>query len=201
MPHVDFIVSGEKYPSVTEILGSVPKPWLDKWKDKWGVLATRKTACANSVGTAFHAGAERLSRREDVYIPPNRRLAGMLCRVEEWINESGFVPAETELHVVSHKYKYHGTLDAIGTILRYKKMLIIIDYKSSSAIYDDMAEQLAAYAEAYFEMTGIRIKIGLIVHVSKDKPHHKLTVKEFKLGKRVFGKFLKKLKAFRGENA
>lgn len=51
--------------------------------------------------------------------------------------------------------------------------------------------QLVAYAQAYNEMTGSKIKDGLIVHVSKDKPHYKLTTKSFKLGKRVFGKFLK----------
>jgi CRISPR/Cas system-associated exonuclease Cas4 (RecB family) len=53
-----------------------------------------------------------------------------------------------------------------------------------------MALQLSAYAEAYNEMYGTKIKTGLIVHVDKYHPH-KLTVKEFKLGKRVFKKFLK----------
>jgi len=51
--------------------------------------------------------------------------------------------------------------------------------------------QLVAYAQAYKEGTSVEIKQGMIVHVSKDKPHFKCTTKTFKLGKRVLKKFLK----------
>lgn len=193
MPHTDLIVDGVKYPSVTEILGDKPKPWLVNWQLKWGVLAVRKTACANVVGTAFHAGAESLSKRQDVTYPANRRLGKMLERVEEWLTLSEFKPLHTELHVVSKAYKYHGTLDAIGYLGRH---IVLIDYKSSSAIYPEMAEQLVAYAQAYFEETGVWIKRGIIVHVSKDKPTHKLTVKEYPLNKRLLNKFLKRLREY-----
>lgn len=198
MHKADFMLDGKPCPSVTEILGARPKPWLTAWRDKWGVLAIRKTVCANAVGTAFHSGAERLSKKEDVLYPANRRLAKMLERIEEWLVAEGFIPKHTELHVISRKHWYHGTLDAIGTIIRYGNTLVLIDYKSSSGIYPEMAEQLAAYAQAYFEETGIKITRGIIVHVSKDKPHHKLTMKEYKLGKRVLNKFLKRLKEFNG---
>lgn len=201
MPHQAYIHEGIAFPSVTEVLGHKPKPWLDKWKAKWGVLAERKTILANKIGTAFHLGAERLSRGEIVKYPDNRRLGVMLERIEKWLDDEAFMPRHLEFHVVSLRYKYHGTIDATGTLLRYGNALILIDYKSSSAIYDDMAEQLAAYAEAYFETTGDRIKIGLIVHVSKDKPHHTLTVKEYKLTKRLFNRFLTKLKAYRRDHA
>lgn len=68
---------------------------------------------------------------------------------------------------------------------------MVIDWKTSSRIYPDMDLQLVAYARAYEEQTGIKIEGGMIVHVSKDKPHFKLTTKIFKLGKRPFNKFLK----------
>lgn len=69
--------------------------------------------------------------------------------------------------------------------------LVVMDWKTSSRIYDDMQLQLAAYAHAYNEQRGTAVKSGLIVCVSKDKPHFKLTTKEFKLGKAPFKKFLK----------
>lgn len=197
MPHQDYIVDGTKYPSVTEILSFRPKPWLQKWKDKWGILADRKVLCATTVGTRFHEGAEALSRGFRVAYPSDRRLAKMLERYEEWLNTSFFVPLETELHVVSRTYKFHGTFDAIGTI---GKGTFLIDYKTSSGIYPEMAEQLAAYAQAYYEETGKRITRGLIVHVSKDKPMHTLTVKEYSLTKTLFNKFLKRLKEYRKVN-
>jgi CRISPR/Cas system-associated exonuclease Cas4 (RecB family) len=93
----------------------------------------------------------------------------------------------TELKVVSKTHKYSGTFDAVGKI---GKTRLLIDWKTGSSIYSDMDLQLVAYAQAYNEMTGSKIKDGLIVHVSKDKPHFKLKTKQFKLGKRVFKKFL-----------
>lgn len=196
MPHVDLILDGKRVPSVTEILGAKSKPWLEAWRTKWGILAERKTACANAIGTAFHSGAERLSRGEDVVRPSNRRLGKMLERIDAWFVSEGFKLVEAELHVISRKHWYHGTFDAIGTLKRFGSAIVLIDYKTSSAIYPDMAEQLAAYAEALYEDVGTRVKIGLIVHVSKDKPHHKITVKEYKLGKRLLNKFLKKLRQY-----
>ncbi len=58
----------------------------------------------------------------------------------------------------------------------------------------DMALQLSAYARAYEEMTGVKLKRGIIVLVSKDKPKHKLTVKEYKLDKLKFREFLQRKK-------
>lgn len=169
-------------------------------------MAERKTAIAKAIGDKFHDATEDLVWGKEVGVD-DRRLHGMLLRTEEFIKSHGFVPLHTELHVVSHKYVYQGTLDAIGTAsvmdpktLKVKRMLVLVDWKTSSGIYPDMALQLVAYAEAYFEQTDERIDTGLIVHVSKDKPHHKLTIKRYKLGKRLFTKFLKRLKEYREYN-
>ncbi len=193
MSHTELVLDGKPVPSVTEILGSKPKPWLDAWKETWGVLADRKTACANAIGTRFHSGAEALSWGKQVLA--SGRVYNMLVSFEAWILESGFMPKQTELHVTSRKYWYHGTFDAVG-YLKESDELIIFDWKTSSGIYEDMQYQLAAYAQAYFEETGMKIRRGIIVHVSKDKPKHKLTVKEYKLTKAVLNKFLKRLKEY-----
>jgi hypothetical protein len=197
VPHVEYYEDGEWFPSITTILDGRPKPWLDAWRAKHPVWAPRKVVAASAIGDAFHAATERLARGEDVIEPANRRLRGMLRRIDTWLTESGFKPLHLELHVVSYLYRYSGTLDAIGTLALYGSTLILIDWKTSSGIYSDMGLQLAAYAQAYFEKTGKRIKRAFIVLVSKDKPHHKMTVKEFKVGKRELNKFLKRLEDFR----
>ncbi len=194
MPHEDWIgPDGKAWPSVTEILGAEPKPWLQRWLEKHPVWAPKKTRAANNLGTAFHAGAEALSRGKD-WTPVTRRQYAMLERVEGWLKESGFKPLSTELHVVSRQHRYHGTFDAVGVIAKHGYALVIVDYKTSSGIYPGMEEQLAAYAQAFYEEFGLRIKHGIIVHVHKDKPYHKLTVKEYELGKRPLNKFLRKLR-------
>lgn len=198
MAHTPYIApSGKAYPSVTEILGAKPKPWLQKWKDKWGVLADRKTRCANDIGTRFHAGVEDLVWGHTVI--SDGRLYGMLNSFSDWLAESDFRVTDTELHVVSHQYEYAGTLDAVGVLPNGGP--VICDWKTSSSIYPDFALQLAAYAQAYKEQTKMTINRGLIVHVSKDKPHYKLTVKEYRLTKNHLNQFLKRLQDYRGATA
>ncbi len=194
MPHSDSVYG---YPSVTEILGDRPKPWLQKWKDKWGKRAEQKVAAANRIGTAFHEWVDAYISDPNELYPPSTRLAGMASRFEAWAADVDGEIHHTELKVVSHKYRYEGTLDAIGT---YNGVPAVYDWKTSSGIYDDMELQLSAYANAYTEMTGKSIKIGLIVLVSKDKPKHKLTVKEYTLTRRTFNKFLRRLDDFRKFN-
>lgn len=191
MPHTETYIDGIWYPSVTTILNVKPKPWLNAWYMKWGSKAARKTALANEIGTAFHKEVEKYinvgeyaRESQKVY----RRIYGMMVSFRDWaINADGIID-QTELKVISRLYRYSGTLDAVGT---FEGTPTVFDWKTSSRIYDDMDLQLAAYAQAYKEMTGIDIKQGMIVHVSKDKPSFKLTTKTFKLGKRVFNKFLK----------
>lgn len=193
MPHTETFIDGIWYPSVSTIIGSQSKPWLQAWKDKWGERAERKTKIANAIGTAFHACVEQYLNSHDYVVNiPEYPSCGprVYCMMESWIKwaiDVDGVIDHTELKVLSNKYVYSGTLDAVGKI---GKTPMLIDWKTSSRIYLDMALQLAAYAYAYNEMTGSKIKGGLIVHVSKDKPQFKLSTKQFKLGKRVFSRFL-----------
>ena len=183
------------YPRVTEILSSKPKPWLQRWKDKWGALADRKTSAANRIGTAFHQGAEKLVHGEWIETK-DKRLHGMLAKFETWIEQAKFVPKETELRVVSNVHRFKGTFDATGCLADKPKTLTLMDWKTSSGLKPDMALQLAAYAIAYEEMTGLPIKRGMIVLVKKQKPFHELIVQEYKLGKRVRNQFLRRLKEY-----
>lgn len=198
MPHVELNIDGVHIPSVTEVLGSAPKPWLDRWREKWGVLADRKMHAAGRIGTRFHEGVEALVWGRVYSVDENnRRLYGMLARFEEWREASGFKPEKTELHVVSRLYGYQGTFDATGYLASHPKRLVLFDWKTSNAIYPEMQLQLAAYALALKEQTGVDIKYGVIVLILKDKPKHKIIVKEYKLGKRLTNKFLKRLKEYR----
>ena len=134
MPHQGFHSPMDGvFPRLLEILGYGEKPWLDKWKEKSGAhWQTEETSCANAIGTAFHAGAEALSRGKNIEYPANRRVGKMLERVQEWLDATKFRPIKTlEFHVVSAVHGYHGTLDAVGMI---GKCVVLVDYKSSSAI-------------------------------------------------------------------
>jgi CRISPR/Cas system-associated exonuclease Cas4 (RecB family) len=194
VPHSETYVDGIWFPSATTIINAKPKPWLDAWRQKWGVLAERKTRIANIIGTEFHrcveqwldTGGYRLNEALSATYYP--RLRGMMGSFIDWASNVDGIVSQTELKVLSKMYTYSGTLDAVG-ILDGRPMLY--DWKSSSRIYDDMEMQLAAYAQAYNEQTGAKVRDGLIVCVSKDKPDFKVTTRQFRLGKRAFNKFLK----------
>lgn len=201
MPHVETFVDGIWHPSVSTVIHAEPKPWLDKWREKWGDLATRKLEIANAIGTEFHRCVEAYVTTQTYSVQPPitetsartlvscvPRVEGMMKSFVQWAVTIDGDIHDTELRVISRQHTYSGTLDAVGT---FEGKPMLYDWKTSSRIYPDMDLQLVAYANAYKEMTGIELKEGMIVHVSKDKPRFKCTVKVFKLGKRVFGKFLK----------
>lgn len=200
MPHVETYVDGIWHPSVSTIIHAEPKPWLDKWREKWGNLAVRKLEVANAIGTEFHRCVEQYlgtgtftvtapktdaGREMPSCIP---RVTGMMASFVNWaVNVDGDIH-ETELRVISRQHTYSGTLDAVGT---FNGKPMLYDWKTSARIYSDMDLQLVAYAQAYEEQRGPKVAQGIIVLVSKEKPHFKLSFKIFKLGKRVFKKFLK----------
>lgn len=53
-----------------------------------------------------------------------------------------------ELQLVSEQHRYGGTLDAIGII---GNQLVLLDWKTSNAVYSDYLVQLAAYANLWTE--------------------------------------------------
>src|SRR5258708_23433303 len=90
MPHSECIIDGVFYPSVTTVLATKPRPWLDAWKAKWGVLAERKMLIAGLIGTEFHrcveqwldTGGYKLSETiSTAYYP---RLRGMVGSFIDW---------------------------------------------------------------------------------------------------------------------
>lgn len=209
MPHTHSHIDGLCYPSVTEILHAAPKPWLDKWLLKNPVWGPKKTAAANKIGTEFHRCVElKMLGKEakpQICIP---RITKMLARFDEWFAVNQVAPYGNEMKVYSKKHRYQGTFDMAAEI---NGVPMLVDFKSSAQIGDEMALQVAAYAYAYFEMTGVMLKKGLIVLVTKDRqkikrryktengvrtvkrvkiPEHKLDVREFEVNEELFQKFL-----------
>lgn len=83
----------------------------------------------------------------------------------EWANKIDFRPVESELTVYSKKHQFAGTLDAIGLV---KGKLAVIDFKSSKAIYSEMALQLSAYKFAYREMSKKAVPEMWILRLGKE---------------------------------
>lgn len=62
----------------------------------------------------------------------------------EWWSNTRLSVTHTEMGLMSKLHRYGGTLDAVGT--DSKGRVVLIDWKTSNAVYGDYLYQLAAYA-------------------------------------------------------
>ncbi|MCH7541559.1 PD-(D/E)XK nuclease family protein [Patescibacteria group bacterium] len=97
--------------------------------------------------------------------PYNPKMRNAIDAFFKWRKEHKIEFYYSEKKVYSRKYRYAGTLDAEGTVDDH---LSIIDFKSSNAIYPEMALQVAGYQQARQEETGIPYEERWIVRFGKD---------------------------------
>ena len=103
---------------------------------------------------AFHTLAES----ERAY---HKSLAG-------WIIETRPRFFATEVPVVSLAHRYAGTFDYLRHCDCGCGGLVLGDAKTSKAIYDSAHLQVAAYAAAYLELTGVRVCHTELLHLRAD---------------------------------
>lgn len=131
MPHTETIIDGIWYPSVTKIMGSVEKPWVTAWQQKWGKRAVDKLWITQAIGTEVHRCVEEhLNGREYVVQAPVRedlhkamptcikRTRDMATAFIAFLETLDGEITATEKKVVSKKYFYSGTMDAKGKLTR-----------------------------------------------------------------------------------
>lgn len=151
--------------SVTTILDVAHKPALQAWRDTVGAEeADRYMVERSTVGTAVHAWIEAVLTIE---VPPmfcpgdTVQLFEAFCR---WLDKTQPETVATELFVYSTRHGYAGSADYICEI---DGELWIIDFKTSKSLHDSMGLQLAAYRQAYEEMTGIRARTAILKLTTK----------------------------------
>lgn len=92
----------------------------------------------------------------------------------KWLSNTNITITHTEMGNVSEKYRYGGTLDAIGRDA--DGAVILLDWKSSNKIYGEMLIQLAAYAllleENHPELIPTGYHILRVAKETADFGHH-----------------------------
>ena len=157
---------GNKYPSITTILGSGDKPWLNDWRQSLGFeKADKEMKRAADRGTAVHLMVERFLDNEE---NPTRGM--QIDHITEFntlrlhlkkINN--IVTQESALW--SDLLRCAGRVDCIG---EYQGKLSIIDFKTSTTSKNmDMIQnywlQTTAYAIMFQERYGIQIDQAVII--------------------------------------
>ena len=170
------------FPSVTtEIEGQLRNFGMEKWKDGWikrgldkyvgqvldtGMIDEILTSHTNEaqtsakLGTQVHTYIDRLLKDEDVNDIPDQlepAIQGFLKWRRKYID---WEYIGSELGVYSMKYSVAGTIYAL---FNTPDGYVIVDWKTSSGIYDSHAIQVSVYAEAFRDMTKKRKLAGAMV--------------------------------------
>ena len=170
------------FPSVTtEGEGQLRNFGMERWKDGWIMrvlnknmgrqitpyivdeILTSHTGEAQrsaEIGTQVHTYIDRLLKDEDVNDIPDQlepAIQGFLKWRRKYID---WEYIGSELGVYSTKYSVAGTIDAL---FNTPDGYMIVDWKTSSGIYDSHAIQVSVYAEAFRDMTKKRKLAGAMV--------------------------------------
>jgi len=98
---------------------------------------------------------------------------------------------QTEVSLVSEKYQFGGTFDAIA---RIDGKNYLVDFKTSNAIYQEYVIQLAAYRQLWSEHSDLKIHGGIILKLSKDEVNFeqkRVLIKDLNKGWSLFKLLLK----------
>lgn len=154
-------IDGRDYTRVSEVLNIINKPYLNTWRVSKGKKESdRISKEAIDIGNQVHKALEQSIKIKlkqpfklvEIFTPEADKIVNKALKdYKKWQRKTGFKPLQTELTVHSDCYNYAGTLDCVGTI---NDEIAIIDWKTSKRINKEHYLQVAAYADAYCEMTG-----------------------------------------------
>ena len=148
---------GEKYPSITTVLGHFSKAGIMEWRKRVGEEeANRVSLHATTGGTALHKVCERyLDNEEDYFGNAMPHVRGMFNSIKPILDERIGVVYMQEVPLYSKHLRLAGRVDVIA---EFDGVPSIIDFKTSKRTkaeedIKDYFEQEAAYAVMYEERT------------------------------------------------
>ncbi|OGS32961.1 MAG: hypothetical protein A2218_10265 [Elusimicrobia bacterium RIFOXYA2_FULL_53_38] len=121
---------------------------------------------AADLGSQAHAFIDLIVHGKEPETIPEQ-IAGPVRAFKDWWKASGIQLVMGDTKVASCIHGYGGSLDALGW--RNGKF-VILDWKTSSGIYNEYALQVAAYAQAFLETFGVPCEEAIIVRFGKKLP-------------------------------
>ena len=192
-----YVLDGHTYYRVTSILNAINKPALMPWKaqvtlDKanrvlsalegtsvtidqaWidSVIETARAApdfvldTATTFGSNAHYALEQYIANG--VVPHDMDMFRVIGAFNSWAksNQIELLPNMCEV-TVAHSDGYAGTIDAVAI---KGDELVIVDWKTSNGLYAEHMLQVAAYARALKNATGMPVNEAWIVRFPREKP-------------------------------
>ena len=167
--------TGEKYPSITTVLGKQPgkQKGLQEWRERVGVAQAQIiSGKAARRGSVFHNIVENYLLDKDIsdFKQQNFMAWCMFGEMKSHLDEKINQVVLQEQTMFSSKFKVAGRCDLIGV---YKDKLSVVDFKTTTTTkkeewIGDYFIQCAAYASMYEEHTGESVEDVVIMMVAED---------------------------------
>jgi len=110
----------------------------------------------------------------------------------QWFANNNVTFHETEMKLVSEEYQFGGTFDAVCEV---NGKLVICDWKTSNAVYDEFLIQLGAYRQLIQENLGYDIRGAILLRLDKEEKgvyeEHHYKIKDLNWGWKMFKLLLK----------
>lgn len=203
-----YLIDGEKYPSVTTVLGATQskekQQTLKNWRNRIGQEeADRKIKKAAKRGTNLHHLCENFILSEKQFELPesNTNLFGLWKQVYPFLIKINNIHS-MESVLYSKRLKIAGRVDIIA---EYENELSIIDFKSGTKEkdenwYEDYFCQETAYALLFSEMYGIKVKQIVTLFAFDGNLHAKEGKVIVKKASDYVEKLLKRIKQYHNNN-
>jgi len=189
------LANGSKAPSVTTITGRFKDAGgLITWAYNCGKDGIDMNRVRDNAADAGHIGHEWVadtihSRELTVFPNASEEMLGharsSLAAFIDWRDRNGVQFVATELPLVSEKYAFGGTLDALMLIGALQRLG---DWKTGNRIYPEHIAQLGGYSLLLREH-GYSIDGADIVRLPKENggfSHHAYSLADLELGEQAF---------------
>jgi Kyanoviridae exonuclease len=164
---------GNVYPSITTVLGTLSKEYLDAWRKRIGEEEAQAISThASNRGTDLHGVLESYVRNEPIIFPddPRSKVKIMFNRMKRELAASCDNVLAQEVPLYSDAFAIAGRCDLIA---EWKGVLSVIDFKGSTkAKKTDWIQsyfmQATGYSLMFEERTGILVNDIVILMCGED---------------------------------
>ena len=197
MPTGDYIINNKKLPSATQVIGRFKNAMgLIIWSNQLGLKGLNyfdELKKAGNTGTSLHDLAELYILEKNYELPDDSIAVHCFKQFVEWWDSLDCEVIWTEKKYTSKKLNVGGCPDLL---IKKDGKYVLVDFKTSKAVYSDMLIQLSCYAELIKENDGIEIDRAVIVRFPKDDDETEIKkffkddlavgLKQFKLLRKAF---------------
>lgn len=169
MPTGKYELKGKKLPTTTQVIGRFKNATgLIIWSNQLGLQGLNyfdELKKAGNTGTALHDLAELYILKKEYELPDDPIAIHCFEQFIEWWESLDCEVIWTEKKYTSEKLNVGGCPDLL---VKKDGKYILVDFKTSKAVYSDMLIQLSCYAALIKENDGIEIDRAVIVRFPKD---------------------------------